>query len=117
MRLVSDVVFGTAGSNYSVILQHGDNLFLRTSSIQSKYEIHVFKICPNEFVLNSPQIANNTYEALDLIKMSSGIGNGISNQLLAGKNIELLPGFSTSTNTKFSAKIGGCKANIYGNAP
>ncbi len=117
MRLVSDVVFGTAGSNYSVILQHGDNLFLRTSSIQSKYEIHVFKICPNEFVLKSPQIANNTYEALDLIKMSSGIGNGISNQLLAGKNIELLPGFSTATNTKFSAKIGGCKANIYGNAP
>ena len=115
MRLVSNIVLGAAGSSSSNFVQNGDYLFTKTVNNITKNELHVFKICPNEYLLNTDQLITKKYEALDLIKISSSLAPGINQQLFAGKNVELLPGFKTQENTIFSATIGGCKTNIYGN--
>jgi len=115
IRLISDIISGINGSNPSIFLEHQGNLYFRTLNANGKYEIHVFKDCPNDYIINSPLVSNNTFEALDKIKISTDILSDTKQIFFARNNVELLPGFKTNQNVVINAQIRGCIADINGN--
>lgn len=82
-------------------------IFMRITLTNGTHQIHVFKDCKNNAVLAGD--INYLYnQAYDTIKSSNTITADKSYQLIAGKSIELTPGFVADSNSIFEAKIEAC---------
>jgi ELWxxDGT repeat protein len=86
---------------------HNGLIFMRITLPNGAHQIHVFKDCKNNAVLAGDM--NYLYtQVYDTIKSSNKIKTDQSYQLLAGKSIELTPGFVADSNSVFEAKIEAC---------
>ncbi|GGD81848.1 hypothetical protein GCM10011514_52410 [Emticicia aquatilis] len=108
VRNVGDVIAGSSNSNPINMVASNGLIYMKTYDASFREFIHVFKMCKNEEVLSGTITSNSTTEAIDAVKTSAIVNSSITQNLLAKKYIQLNPGFRTSTNTIFSAKIGGC---------
>ncbi len=64
--------------------------------------------CADQLLVNTPVLSSTDYKASESIIGSSLISGTVKAQFLAGKYIELQPGFSTSEGTVFTANIETC---------
>lgn len=82
-------------------------IFMRIYLQNGSHQIHVFKDCKNSSILAGD--INYLYnQAYDTIKSSNRITTDQSYKLIAGKSIELTPGFVADSNSVFEARIEAC---------
>lgn len=86
---------------------HNGLIFMRITLQNGTHQIHVFKDCKNNAVLAGD--INYLYnQAYDTIKSSNRITADQSYKLIAGKSIELTPGFVADSHSVFETRIEAC---------
>ncbi|MBA4850375.1 ELWxxDGT repeat protein [Emticicia sp. BO119] len=86
---------------------HNGLIFMRITLPNGIHQIHVFRDCKNNAEL-AGDIHYLYNQAYDTIKSSNTIISNQSYTMIAGKSIELTPGFVADSNSVFEAKIEAC---------
>jgi ELWxxDGT repeat protein len=105
-RLIANIN-PTGSSSPQQFVAYNGLIFMRTYFTNGTQQIHVFKDCKNNAELAGD--SNYLYtQAYDTIKSSNKITADKSYKLIAGKSIELTPGFVADNNSIFEARIEAC---------
>ncbi|KPM48085.1 3-coathanger stack domain-containing protein [Jiulongibacter sediminis] len=101
-----------AGEYYVMLVTNFDNVETTIELTQPEGgEVRYIYLCPSDIVLNSAINGSQNQFAVNSVRISSGLQDSTMFIAHSGNSISLLPGFSTSNNVVFEAKIQACLNN------
>lgn len=100
------------GEYYVMLVTNFDNVETTIELSQPQGgEVRFIYLCPSDIVLNSAIKGSQNQFAVNSVSISTGLQDSTSFIAQSGNSISLLPGFSTSNNVIFEAKIQACLNN------